>query len=192
MGVTLQNINLGSAPGAGDGDPARTFCDKINDNNDALEAAVLDQSEVDARVELYQPATGTFSPTIQDASLSNGEGQTYIEQSGYYRRTGDVCQFWVDLRVNSLGSLTGTDQAYIADLPFTAANIDAPSAVNFGRGDSLNLPTAGQSLAGYILPNTKTIRLEKWSATSGSTTCTVAEISDGAIIFVSGSYIIAP
>jgi hypothetical protein len=50
MGVTLTDVDVGSGPGVGDGDPGRTAFQAINANNTELETEVLDQTEVDARV----------------------------------------------------------------------------------------------------------------------------------------------
>ena len=68
MPVSLTNINIGTSPGDGTGDPARTAFNTVNNNNDALEAAVLTQSEVDERVVEVAP----------DVALSALRTKTYV------------------------------------------------------------------------------------------------------------------
>lgn len=50
MGVTLTDIDVGSAPGDDTGDPARTAFQAINTNNAELEAKVEDATEIEALV----------------------------------------------------------------------------------------------------------------------------------------------
>lgn len=69
----LDDISLGSSPGAGDGDPARTAFGKINDNNAALEAAILTQSDVDARVVAVGSGIQTWQFRAYDMTVVAGE-----------------------------------------------------------------------------------------------------------------------
>lgn len=50
MGVTLTDIDVGSAPGDDTGDPGRTAFQVINANNSVLEAGVEDAAEIEVLV----------------------------------------------------------------------------------------------------------------------------------------------
>ncbi len=50
MGVTLEDIDVGAAPGDDTGTPGRICFQRMNSNNTELETKVLDQTEIDARV----------------------------------------------------------------------------------------------------------------------------------------------
>jgi len=61
---------------------------------------------------------GTWTPTLQDASFSDGEGQTYSTQLGRYTRIGREIFIEFEMRLSSLGTLSGN--VYLAGLPFSA------------------------------------------------------------------------
>src|SRR5690606_34632050 len=126
--------------------------------------------------------------TIVDSSLNDSEGQTYIEESGYYRRIGNLVNFWIDITINSLGTLTTSDAAQIDGLPFTCnASIRCASTVAIGASLAI---TAGNAVSAYVFPNTTRIILNKWSTTGGTSLMTIAEISTGGRLLVAGSYFI--
>jgi hypothetical protein len=145
-----------------------------------------DEAEVDARVALYQPIPGTFTPTVQDASLSNSEGQTYTEQLGYSRQTGDVMDVWIDITINSLGTLNPSDAVVIAGLP-EPCNANIRAACSVGLGLSLNI-TAGNAVTGYVVAGQSHIALLKWSATAGTPVLTVGDLSSGGRLLISARY----
>jgi hypothetical protein len=128
---------------------------------------------------------GTFTPTIQDSTLSNGESQTYTTQTGTYIRIGDIVWIWINVIVNSLGTLTTTEEAKIADLPFACRT--STGTVSVGYASSLAI-TAGNAVTGFIDVGTSYIRLWKWSGTGGPSALTVAELSAGGQILLSGFY----
>lgn len=140
--------------------------------------ASSDPNTLDAYVE------GTWTPILVDSSLSAGEGQTYSVQAGFYTRIGNKVFIQGRIVITSVGTLTAGEQARIAGLPFTSEN----TANKFGAMESqqsagLNLGGA-YKLSGIISPNSVNIQLNKWSATTGTTPATVAEISaTGDIIF---------
>ena len=128
---------------------------------------------------------GTFTPTLQDASNSDSEGQTYVTQSGTYTKIGNRVFFELELDVNSAGTLTGGNQATIANLPYAAT-----SGVNFGAcvvsASGLSI-TAGQSVSADMLGGDDYLTLRLWDATGGQTPLSITEFNAGSVI-ISGHY----
>lgn len=153
-----------------------------------LAAALTDEVGTVGTVPFY--STGTFTPTIQDDSLSNGESQTYSLQYGSYIRIGNIVFFKVNVTISSLGTLTTGQQARIAGLPFTAeGTANSGSTVVFGSSASLAL-TAGDYVTGLIPINVNYIALRKWSATTGMTTLLISELSVDGQLQGSGWYVV--
>jgi len=156
------------------------------------EAEFVEYAAGDWRCTNYQSvgsvySEGTFTPTLQDDSLSDAESQTYTTQDGSYTRIGNRIFFELNISISSLGTLTTSETARIAGLPFTA-NASAPhSSVNVGRASSLSI-TSGNSLGGVINEGTTYIQLYVWDISTGSTGLTIAELSTGADVSISGHY----
>ena len=130
---------------------------------------------------------GTWTPTIQDTTESDAEGQTYSVQEGVYTKIGRVVYVTGYLAVTSIGTLTTTQQARIANLPFTVAANTRGGTASFGFGTSLNI-AAGESVSGIFTTSATKISLQKWDAATGSSAMTVGEVSDGAQLYFSGFY----
>lgn len=134
--------------------------------------------------------TGTWTPTIQDNSLSDAEGQTYTAQGGFYTKIGNRVLIHGFLNVSSLGTLTGGAGANIGGLPFTSSSTaNSDGSIFAGGGGGLVLPTAGDVVSGVIVTNTNYIQLQNWTATTGSTALTITQFGTGNIYF-SGQYIV--
>ena len=131
---------------------------------------------------------GTFTPTIQDTSFSDAEGQTYNTQNGYYWIHGGLCFFWVDIGINSLGTLTVGDAAYIANLPFAATY--GNYTISFNYGSSLNI-TAGYQPVGRILSGQTHAILQQFGGTAGTGNMTIGNLSAGGRLIGTGFYRIA-
>jgi len=129
---------------------------------------------------------GTWTPTLQDSSFSDAESQTYITQVGSWTSMGVHVFICGRLGVNSLGTLTGGDPAYIAGLPF-ANSTSLPGGVTFTWASSL-LTSAGEPLSGVITAG-NVISMFKWDATTGSNVFTVAEVSALGDVRFFGHYI---
>jgi len=71
MGVTLTDIDVGSAPNDDTGDPARTAFQSINSNNAELEAKVEDATEIEAIIAATVRAY-TKQQYYGEASLTDG------------------------------------------------------------------------------------------------------------------------
>ena len=129
---------------------------------------------------------GTFTPELWDASSSGAEGQTYLQQLGEYQKIGNRVFFDVALQVNSLGTLTPGDSAFIGGLPFTPAS-SQESACAVGECNSMNI-TAGQSVGGDVSTSTNRITLRLFDSTAGTTNLLISEFSSLGSIIISGSY----
>lgn len=131
---------------------------------------------------------GTFTPTLQDSTGSDAEGQTHLNQFGYYTKIGNMVFIQGRLQVNSLGSLTGGDQARVANLPFTADGSNTfGGGVTITNADSLAI-SAGEVVVGAIPPGTNYMVLELWDATTGTTNMSVTEFSAAGLIDFFGMY----
>ena len=122
---------------------------------------------------------GTWSPLLQDNSR-DANSQTYTTSVGRYTRIGNRVFITARMEVNSLGSLTTSETAVIAGLPFTTLNATSyQPAIAVGRGDSMNLGTAGFNVAAHINANDSVISLNLWDLTTGSSGLSIAELSAG-------------
>jgi hypothetical protein len=149
----------------------------------ATQAASADANTLDDYEE------GTFTPTIQDNSDSPDEGQTYYIQVGRYIKIGKMVHFQINLSINSIGTLTTSQIARIAPLPFAAVNAANTYATAYSAyGGSLALDTAGANITGLIYTNTSYIGLRQWTGTGGTTSCLVSNVSAGAHMVFGGSY----
>jgi hypothetical protein len=132
---------------------------------------------------------GTFTPTLQDDSRSDAESQTYTRQIGHYTKIGRIVHYWIRIEVSGLGSLTTSQGAVIAGLPFTSVTVTGGrQASNVSFGGSLALPNASENLSAEIGTNATIVDLHLWDATTGTTNALISEISVGADLAMAGSY----
>jgi len=149
----------------------------------ATQAASTDANTLDDYEE------GTFTPVIHDNSGSDSEGQTYFIQVGRYIKIGKMVQIQINLSINSIGTLTTSQIARVAGLPFAAVNTANVYAGAFAAyGGSLSLDAAGGNITGLIDANTSYIGLRQWSATGGTSSCLVSNVTAGAHMVFGGSY----
>lgn len=131
--------------------------------------------------------SGTFTPTLQDSSESDAEGQTYNagNTNGYYRKIGDMVEVWVSLSMSSIGTLTGTDQCLITGLPFTALR-NAPGTCGYATGLAI---TAGVSPVPMVFAGDDIIKMYQMDATTGHSLFTIDDLSADGFIILHLSYI---
>jgi hypothetical protein len=141
---------------------------------------------------LRQTAQTSFTPKIQDNSFSDGEGQTYTTQRGYYTKIGNTVFFVAIIKMSSVGTLASV--IYLTNLPFAAADSggfgDIYYPVTFSNASGLNI-TAGQCLCGGVEPGNSVISISLWNTAAGSTNLTPAELSNDGGFTVSGFYQVA-
>jgi len=142
--------------------------------------------------ELY-PKASSWTPVLWDSSKSSAESQTYgATTGGDYFRFGDFVFFRGRIKMNSLGTLTGADQALIGGLPYTndtdgsTKHLHGGIYVTYTFGVTLG---ANYILGGYVEASAKHISLIKFNTTSGSAeNTTVTEVTAAGDIIFSGWY----
>ena len=131
---------------------------------------------------------GTFTITLQDDSRSDSESQTYYEQLGRYQKVGRDVSIMVSLQINSLGTLTTSEDMAIAGLPFTSLNSGgAKWGMGVGVGTSLAI-TAGHTVTMAITKNQSVILVYKWDLSSGTGPLLISEFSAEGTLSYSGVY----
>ena len=167
-------------------DAATPWILKIYDGTDWIIAGTIDST-----ANTFQPVgkAGTWTPTIQDASGSDAEGQTYSFQSGIYKRIGDVAFITGVINISSLGTLSGPVR--IAGLPFTStANTYLAGSFKFQFSQNLTLAAAGYSLTADVEAGATHALLYTYDATGGPTATQITELSASAVLVFSGFYFI--
>ena len=143
----------------------------------ATQAASADVNTLDDYEE------GTWTPTIQDTTFSDAEGQTYSVQAGFYTKIGRIVFINGTINITSAGSLTGASQAFIANLPFTASSATSSrSGISVIEASGLAI-TANTNLVGDVAVGGTFISLNVWSSTSGTSNCTVTNLATGNFSF---------
>lgn len=136
----------------------------------------------------YGMSSGTWTPTVQDSSLSDAEGQTYTANTGVYRAIGDTVFISGSISISGLGTLTTSDQVHLAGLPFASAN---PSTGKGGitcyYGSSLGI-TANSHITGVPAGGQTYIQLWEWDQTTGSSTFLISELTGSGQIDFFGQY----
>lgn len=132
---------------------------------------------------------GTWTPGIADLTRDgSGEGQSYTIQVGRYTKIGNRVFVSGQVAINSLGTLTTSENAIITGLPFTPINVaNARGGVTITAGSSLGL-AAVTKVSGLILPNDNSIILLVWEEVAGSTNLLVSEVSVGGTFSFSGNF----
>lgn len=128
---------------------------------------------------------GSWTPTLQDSSFSDAEGQAYVSQLGQYTKIGRLVTFSAFLHLSSIGTLTAGDPAYLAGLPFTVSSQDGSAIV--GGGVQLAV-LAGTNVTGVIEGTFTRIALQLWDAAAGVTALLVSEVSADGIFRIAGHY----
>lgn len=137
---------------------------------------------------IIEQSTGTFTPTIQDTSNSDAEGQTYGVQAGHYIKTGKLVVANIRITVTSIGTLSGTSGARIAGLPFTAAT-DTNNFASVSVGLANNTGTGAGVITGWI--SGTQIRLKEWNSHVGAATTsdfTITEYGNTGEIWITATY----
>lgn len=131
---------------------------------------------------------GTCTPTIQDNSESDAEGQTYSNQYCHYSKIGEMVFFVIRINVTSLGTLDTGQQVYVAGLPF------APNQENFGGpvywASDFNIAVADRTVMWSMFDSLtgQTLRLYEWANTTSTTWLLLSELSGDGELAISGWY----
>lgn len=130
---------------------------------------------------------GTWTPTLQDGSLSDAEGQTYNVNTGLYVRTGRIVFIEFYLSISGLGTLSG--DAAIANLPYNAAAGSILGGITINLASNLNI-TANTNIGGAVVASSNHFLLRNWDATTGPTILQISEITSSGILWGSGFYFV--
>lgn len=141
---------------------------------------ILFGSETSAANTLDDYRTGTWTPTIQDLSFSDGEGQTYSSQIGSYVKIGSLVYAYFSITLTSLGTLTTSNVAVIAGLPFTTSATNSGS-VTITSASNITI-TAGESITGTTILNGTTSALNSWSSTTGTDAFNISKLTNSSIL----------
>lgn len=126
----------------------------------------------------------TFTPSLSFANTSIG--LTYTSRSGRYTKVGDMVFFSAYIVINSNGSSSGL--ARLEGLPFQASTTD--SSMEWIVNVTVTGGVLGSNLAliGRIKADTASEVLIQYQNSTGHTNITETELTDGASIFVTGTY----
>ena len=125
----------------------------------------------------YTP--GTFTPLLRFNGTSTG--MTYSEQSGRYKRVGDLV--FVDIRIllSAKGSSTGT--ATIDGLPFTSAGVPASNGILLGNNFvTVTVPQCRFS------PSSTSVDLYDFAGGASVAALTASDFANNTQVFVTGFY----
>lgn len=128
---------------------------------------------------------GTWTPTITGQTSSSG--QVYNVQGGRYIKVGKVVHVQAEVRLSTLGTITGS--VCIGGLPFTSVSgSDFRPNINLSGWEGLT--TAIVFMNGVVLSNSTLIRMA--IATAAATTLNVfnqANLANGSGFAIGGTYI---
>ena len=174
--------------------PITAFSDDATFAGDSATVAKSEKS-IKAYVDSFAIGTsiGTWTPTLLDDTLSTLEGQTYTFAVGQYFIIGKILFFNFQIQMSSLGTLTGSNNAYIGGLPVASASL-----INYGGGGSIdytaNVNVANASGHGIQLGISTSvgyiILYQMTPGTSVSTQVTIDEITSTGRLYGHGQYFI--
>lgn len=136
---------------------------------------------------LDQYDEGTFTPKIWDASLSDGEGQTYTTQLGYWTRIGNRYFISGEIEMSSLGTLATSQAVRLGGFP-AISRLGARNGVAITVADGLSLSSAGVSVTGAIGNASDYALLRQWNVTTGTDFFTLAELTASGLIEFEGTF----
>jgi hypothetical protein len=126
--------------------------------------------------------TGTFTPTYFGQTTAGTT--TYVAQSGAYTRVGNAIFFTLYV---SWSNATGTGNALVGGLPFTAANVAAQvySTAIWYYGITY---AAGTGVQTVIQPNTDRVQL--WNSPASSTGSAQLAVEAAGELLMTGVYFV--
>ena len=128
---------------------------------------------------------GNWTPSIQDISGSNSEGQTYTFRSGYYVKIGGLVSVQGFLVLSSYGSLSGN--VYLAGFPFVHKNVGSQAQIFFGFTTARNHPAGYTSVCTMNGSSTNGM-IWMQDITSGVSPISLSEITHGGNMSFAGTY----
>lgn len=134
------------------------------------------------------PIFDSWTPTIQDDTRSDAEGQTYSNQSGTFIKIGRLVIVNGLMSVTSTGTLTGANSAVIGGLPYQGIYSGGGITVTTCSSAAI---TAGYNITGTVSTTEKIFGLNIWDDTIGTTALTITELSGSFTLIFHGHYFVA-
>jgi hypothetical protein len=122
---------------------------------------------------------GTFTPTIIGSTTAGSA--TYSTQAGNYTKIGRLVT--VQMYIGWTGH-TGTGDMSISGLPFTSINTISVASAAIGLSDSISL-TAGNILAGYVVPNATEVLFKQFPTGGGGSSNVPVDAAGSVMLTVS-------
>lgn len=139
---------------------------------------------------IIPPLEGTWTPTLQDNSLSDSESQTYGTTTASYTRLGSRVFISGVITMTSLGTLTTSENARIAGLPFTVGNNSGDDGgITIYRSNGLAI-TSGTSVSGLAVASSTVISLVDWDDVGGSKDLAISQVTASGSLYFIGQYLV--
>jgi hypothetical protein len=122
---------------------------------------------------------GTWTPTIIGSTTAGSA--TYSTQAGNYTKIGRLVT--VQMYIGWTGH-TGTGDMSISGLPFTSINTISVASAAIGLSDSISL-TAGNILAGYVVPNATEVLFKQFPTGGGGSSNVPVDAAGSVMLTVS-------
>ena len=178
-----QDVSIGSSPSFA----TPTVSTKIDLTGGQIAFPATQSASADANT-LDDYEIGSFTPTIQDLSNSDAEGQTYTFNQGYYTKVGDIVHYSIFMLCSSLGTLTAGNAAKIAGLPFTSSSsTNYGTTANVGNAAGMSI-TATSMPVGRIEASQTFIGLRQFDQTTGISELLISNLTSTFDCIVAGSY----
>ena len=132
---------------------------------------------------------GTFTPVLADAA-TGGNTASPSDANGSYVKVGSMVTISIQLQNTDLTGMTGTNNAYIRNLPFSAKNLTG--AIKFNATPRINLFSANANNMHTTVElgdNTNYIYFqESLTNSANALIATVSQFADGSDIFFTMTY----
>lgn len=120
---------------------------------------------------------GIFTPTFQDSSVSDAEGQTYSAQDGRWTRVGNTYFISGRIAATSFGTLTESAQIILAGMPDLTAS-GYRGGLTIDRCSAAGLSAGGEPLTLRLGSSNDIAVMYRWDSTVGTTALTFADVAN--------------
>ena len=126
---------------------------------------------------------GTWTASMTD---TGGSALTMVARTCRYTKIGRKVHIYGVLQTTSLASASGNLRVH--GLPFSSASDwNDTAGVHISLGSGLNI-TAGETLTGWVHPNSQYFNLQIWNSAAGTNYMTTGEWSADGQVFFNGHY----
>lgn len=133
---------------------------------------------------------GTFTPTLTGSGGTSAN--TYVWQSGFYTKIGNLIHFHGVVRVSAVDAgMTGTARVNLVGMP-TSWNTTNNNAIIQVMLQSVTLSASRNHAVGRLDTNTAIVDIYEEGSNVSASLMPVGNITASAIIWFSGHYMVAP